>query len=206
MKIVTSLLATLLFGVATPALSQGTPASAALAAPAAPANSWRIDQGHSELTFSIRHMVSRVRGQFNRWSGTITGDLNDWEHAEVNVTIDAATVDTNHERRDADLRGKDHFEVEAFPTITFKSTKIERTGERLRLTGDLTMRGVTRAVVLDGQLTGTAQERGRTRAGFEASTVINRKDFGLVWNRAVEAGGWLLGDEVKIDISLAVVK
>jgi polyisoprenoid-binding protein YceI len=189
-------------GVALPATAQtATPA----AAPAA-SNVWRIDRGHSELTFSIRHMVSRVRGQFNSWSGTITGDLNDWESAEVNVSIDANSIDTNHERRDADLRGKDHFEVETYPTITFRSTKIERTGERLRMTGDLTMRGVTRPVVLEGQLTGTAQDRGRTRVGFEASTTINRKDFGLVWNRAVEAGGWLIGDEVKIDISVAAIK
>jgi polyisoprenoid-binding protein YceI len=151
-------------------------------------------------------MVSRVRGQFNNWSGTITGDLNDWESAVVDVTIDASSIDTNHERRDADLRGKDHFEVETFPRITFRSTRIERTGDRLRLTGNLTIRDVTRPVVLEGQLTGTAQERGRTRAGFEASTTINRKDFGLVWNRAVEAGGWLIGDEVKIDISVAAIK
>jgi polyisoprenoid-binding protein YceI len=194
-------LTALLIGLATPALAQN-PAAAAQA----PANSWRIDRGHSELTFSIRHMVSRVRGQFNTWSGTITGDLNDWESAVVDVTIDAASIDTNHERRDADLRGKDHFEVETYPRITFRSTRIERTGDRLRLTGDLTIRDVTRPVVLEGQLTGTAQERGRTRAGFEASTTINRKDFGLVWNRAVEAGGWLIGDEVKIDISVAAIK
>lgn len=195
------LLAVLLLGVATPALAQD-PA----AATPPPANSWRIDRGHSELTFSIRHMVSRVRGQFNNWSGTITGDLDDWESAVVDVTIDAVSIDTNHERRDADLRGKDHFEVETYPTLTFKSTKIERSGDSLRMTGDLTIRGVTRPVVLEGQLTGTAQERGRTRAGFEASTTINRKDFGLVWNRAVEAGGWLIGDEVKIDIAVAAVK
>ena len=190
--------------VAAPAFAQSAPATPAAAT--APSNSWRIDQGHSELTFSIRHMVSRVRGQFNRWSGSITGDLGDWENAVVDVTIDAATVNTNHERRDADLRGKDHFEVETYPTITFRSTRIERSGDRLRLTGDLTMRGVTKPVVLEGKLTGTVQDRGRTRVGFEASTVINRKDFGLVWNRAVEAGGWLLGDEVRIDISLAAVK
>lgn len=199
------LLTALILGVATPALTQ-TPAATPAAAPAAASNVWRIDRGHSELTFSIRHMVSRVRGQFNSWTGTITGDLDDWESAVVDVTIDAASIDTNHERRDADLRGKDHFEVENYPTITFRSAKIERTGERLRLTGNLTMRGVTRPVVLEGQLTGTAQERGRTRAGFEASTVINRKDFGLAWNRAVEAGGWLIGDEVNIDISVAAVK
>src|SRR5688572_9468510 len=134
------LLTVLLLGAATPALAQ-TPAAAPAAAPT---NVWRIDRGHSELTFSIRHMVSRVRGQFNRWTGTITGDLNDWENAVVNVTIDATSIDTNHERRDADLRGKDHFEVETYPTITFRSTKIERSGDRLRLTGDLTMRGVTK--------------------------------------------------------------
>ena len=193
--------AALLIAFATPALAQSPAAT-----PPQPANSWRIDRGHSELTFSIRHMVSRVRGQFNNWSGTITGDLENWEGAVVDVTIDAASIDTNHERRDADLRGKDHFEVEKFPTIRFRSTKIERSGDRLRLTGELTLRDVTRPVVLEGQLTGVAQERGRTRAGFEASTTINRKDFGLVWNRAVEAGGWLIGDEVKIDISVAAVK
>lgn len=195
-------LAAMSLGVALPAVAQNpAPASA----PAA-SNVWRIDRGHSELTFSIRHMVSRVRGQFNSWSGTITGDLNDWEKAEVNVSIDAPSIDTNHERRDADLRGKDHFEVDTYPTITFRSTKIERDGDRLRMTGDLTMRGVTKPVLLEGQFTGTAQERGRTRVGFEASTTINRKDFGFVWNRAVEAGGWLIGDEVKIDISVAAVK
>lgn len=199
-----SLFALLLFAVALPASAQ-TPA-ARDATPAAPANSWRIDPGHSELTFSIRHMVSRVRGQFNKWSGTIVGDLNDWENAVVNVTIDAASVDTNNERRDADLRGTDHFEVDKYPTIAFRSTKIERNGEKLRLTGDLTLRGVTRPVVLEGQLTGVVQDRGRTRAGFEASTVINRKDYGLVWNRALEAGGWLIGDEVRIDISVAAVR
>lgn len=195
------MLASLLLAIAAPAAAQ-----TAASPPPAATNVWRIDRSHSELTFSIRHMVSRVRGQFNSWSGTVTGDLSDWESAVVDVTIDATSVDTNNERRDADLRGKDHFEVETFPTITFKSTKIERTGERLRMTGELTMRGVTRPVVLEGQLTGTVQDRGRTRAGFEASTVINRKDYGLVWNRAVEAGGWLIGDEVRIDIAVAAVK
>lgn len=194
-------LTALLLGVTTPALAQNP---AATPTPAA-SNSWRIDRGHSELTFQIRHMVSRVRGQFNSWSGTITGDLNDWESAVVDVSIDATSIDTNHERRDADLRGKDHFEVETYPAITFRSTRIERSGDTLRMTGDLTMRGVTKPVVLEGQLTGTAQERGRTRVGFEASTTINRKDFGLVWNRAVEAGGWLIGDEVRIEISVAAV-
>ena len=194
-------IAAMSLGVALPALAQN-PAEAA--APAT--NVWRIDRGHSELTFSIRHMVSRVRGQFNSWSGTITGDLNDWENAEVNVSIDATSIDTNHERRDADLRGKDHFEVETYPTITFRSTKIERDGDRLRMTGDLTMRGVTKPVVVEGRLTGTAEEGGHTRVGFAASTTINRKDFGFVWNRAVEAGGWLIGDEVRIDISVAAVK
>lgn len=195
-------LAVISLGLAFPAVAQNPAPAAAVAT----SNVWRIDRGHSELTFSIRHMVSRVRGQFNSWSGTITGDLDDWESAEVDVSIDAASIDTNHERRDADLRGKDHFEVDTYPTITFRSTKVERDGDRLRMTGDLTMRGVTKPVVLEGQLTGIVQDRGRTRVGFEASTTINRKDFALVWNRVVEAGGWLIGDEVKIDISVAAVK
>lgn len=202
MKLSRCALTALLMGFATAAPAQTTAGAPAQAA----ADSWRIDRSHSELTFSVRHMVSRVRGQFNNWSGSITGDLDAWESAVVEVTIDASSIDTNHERRDADLRGVDHFEVEKYPTITFKSTRIERDGDRLRMAGDLTMRDVTRSVVLEGQLTGTAQDRGRTRAGFEASTTINRKDFGLVWNRVVEAGGWLIGEEVKIEISVAAVR
>ena len=168
---------------------------------------WNIDRSHSELTFSIRHLVSRVRGQFNRWTGTITGDLDNWEGASVLVTIDGSSIDTNNENRDADLRGPEFFDVANHPNVTFRSTRIERDGERVRLTGDLTIRGITRPIVLEGSFNGTIRDqRGRTRAGFEVSGTINRKDYGIVWNRAVEAGGLLLGDEVRIDVAVAAVR
>lgn len=183
-------------------------ASAQTAAPATrDTAAWNIDRSHSELTFSIRHLVSRVRGQFNRWTGTVTGDLDNWEAASVLVTIDGTSIDTNNENRDADLRGPEFFDVANHPSVTFRSTRIERNGERVRLTGDLTIRGITRPVVLEGTFMGTTRDqRGRTRAGFEVSGTINRKDYGIVWNRAVEAGGLVLADEVRIDVAVAAVR
>lgn len=183
-------------------------ASAQTAAPATrDTAAWNIDRSHSELTFSIRHLVSRVRGQFNRWTGTVTGDLDNWEAASVLVTIDGASIDTNNENRDADLRGPEFFDVANHPNVTFRSTRIERDGERVRLTGDLTIRGITRPVMLEGTFMGTTRDqRGRTRAGFEVSGTINRKDYGIVWNRAVEAGGLVLADEVRIDVAVAAVR
>lgn len=183
-------------------------ASAQTAAPATrDTAAWNIDRSHSELTFSIRHLVSRVRGQFNKWTGTVTGDLDNWEAASVLVTIDGTSIDTNNENRDADLRGPEFFDVANHPNVTFRSTRIERNGERVRLTGDLTIRGITRPVVLEGTFMGTTRDqRGRTRAGFEVSGTINRKDYGIVWNRAVEAGGLVLADEVRIDVAVAAVR
>ena len=194
--------------LAPPVAAAQSPATAATPAPATrDTAAWNIDRSHSELTFSIRHLVSRVRGQFNRWTGTITGDLDNWEAASVLVTIDGSSIDTNNENRDADLRGPDFFDVANHPNLTFRSTRIERDGERVRLTGDLTIRGVTRPIVLEGSFNGTTRDqRGRTRAGFEVSGTINRKDYGIVWNRAVEAGGLLLGDEVRIDVAVAAVR
>lgn len=184
------------------------PAGAAAQAPASgPAPTWTIDRNHSELSFSIRHLISRVRGQFNTWTGSITGDLDSWETATVQVDIDAATIDTNNGNRDSDLRGAEFFDAANHPTITFRSTRIERNGERLRLHGDLTIRGVSRPVVLEGSFAGsTVDQRGRTRAGFEVSGTINRSDYGIVWNRAVEAGGLVLADEVRIDVAIAAVR
>ena len=185
-------------------------AAAQMPAPAQAARdtaAWNIDRSHSELTFSIRHLVSRVRGQFNRWNGSITGDLDNWEGASVLVTIDGASIDTNNDNRDADLRGPEFFDVANHPNVTFRSTQIERNGERLRLTGDLTIRGITRPIVLEGSFNGTTRDqRGRTRAGFEVSGTINRKDYGIVWNRAVEAGGLVLADEVRIEVAVAAVR
>jgi polyisoprenoid-binding protein YceI len=170
------------------------------------ATSWKIDPSHSQLTFSIRHLVSRVRGQFGTWGGTIVANPADWRSAVVEVTADAATIDTNNERRDADLRGPDHFDATGNPKITFTSNKITRfSGDSLTAAGDLTIRGVTRPVVFRGKFNGIMGSPGKRRAGFQAVAVINRKDYNMVWNRLVE-GGNLLGDEVTIELDVAAVE
>jgi polyisoprenoid-binding protein YceI len=189
-------------------LSAQAPASAGAESPRAPADLplWKIDASHSELSFSIRHLVSRVRGQFGVWGGTIAADPADWSTASVQVTADAATIDTNNDRRDADLKSPAHFDAEANPKITFTSTRIRRlAGDSLAAEGNLTIRGVTRPVVFHGRFGGIMGSTGKRRAGFSAVAVINRKDFGMLWNRAVE-GGNLLGDEVRIDLDVAAVE
>lgn len=180
------------------------PLNAQTTAPGVPV--WKIDPTHSQLTFSIRHLVSRVRGQFGVWSGTISADPANWSTASVEVTADAASIDTNNERRDADLRSPAHFDAEANPKVTFKSAKITRfAGDSLTAAGDLTIRGITKPVVFRGQFSGIMGSAGKRRAGFQAVTVINRKDFNMTWNRAVE-GGNLLGDEVTIEMDIAAVE
>lgn len=193
--------------------AQQTPPPAAVgAAAAAPAppldpNAWRIDVGHSELTFTIRHFVSRVRGGFAQWSGTIVVDTTNIPNGSVEVAIQAASIDTQNENRDRDLRSANFFEVEKYPTITFRSTKVEGTPNDLTVTGDLTIRGVTKPVVLRGRYLGqTVDHRGARRIGFEATTTINRLDYGVSWNRVAEGGGAMLGDEVRIDIVVAGTK
>lgn len=167
---------------------------------------WKIDASHSQLTFSIRHLVSRVRGQFGTWSGTITADPADWSTATVEVTAEAASIDTNNERRDADLRSPDHFDVISNPRIIFRGNRVTRfAGDSLIAAGDLTIRGVTRPVVFRGQFSGIMGAPGKRRAGFQAAAVVNRKDFNMVWNRAVE-GGNLLGEEVRIELDIAAVE
>ncbi len=191
---------------------QAPPASTTSAPAAAPApptdpNAWRIDVGHSELSFTIRHFVSRVRGSFGQWNGTIIVDTTSMGRGAVDVTIQAASIDTQNENRDRDLRSANFFEVEKYPTITFRSTKVEGTANDLTVTGDLTIRGVTKPVVLKGKYLGhTVDNRGGQRIGFEATTTINRLDYGVSWNRVAEGGGAMLGDEVKIDIVVAGTK
>jgi polyisoprenoid-binding protein YceI len=169
-------------------------------------STWKIDPTHSDLSFSIRHFVSRVRGQFGVWTGTIVADPNDWSTASVEVTAQTATIDTNNERRDADLRSPNHFDAEANPTITFRSTKVTRfAGDSVAVAGNLTIHGITKPVVLRGRLNGITGVPGKRRAGFEAETVVTRKDFDMTWNRVVE-GSSMLGDEVKIEIDVAAVE
>jgi polyisoprenoid-binding protein YceI len=181
------------------------PAPAPLAGPV-PAV-WKIDPTHSELQFRIRHLVSKVTGTFTDWEGTITGDPTDWPHGGVSVVIRVASISTNNERRDNDLRSAKFFDAATYPEITFQSTGVTLDGETLTLNGDLTMRGVTRPVVLTGSYNGISPgPGGRDRVGFEVSTKLNRLDYGVSWNRAIEGGGAMLGDEVAIQISIEAVR
>ena len=204
-------LASLVSAMTAGAQQQATPVTpagpTAAAAPADP-NAWRIDPGHSDISFSIRHFVSRVRGTFGRWAGTIVVDTMDITRGSVDVTIQATSIDTQNENRDNDLRSANFFEIEKYPTITFRSTRVEGRKDDLTVTGDLTIRGVTRPVVLKGRYLGVTapDQRGTRRMGFEASTTINRLDYGVTWNRAVEGGGVMLGDDVRIDIVLEAMK
>ena len=169
---------------------------------------WTIDTSHSTAEFSVRHMmVSKVKGRFGNVTGTITGDLARPETAAVDVTIDAASIDTDNENRDKHLRSADFFEVETYPTITFKSKKIEKAGDGLRMTGDLTMHGVTREIVLDVDGPVAPIKAGKSfRSGASAKGSLSRKDYGLTWNRALETGGVTVSDEVEITIEVELVQ
>ena len=184
-----------------------SPAPVVPAAPAeAPPVTWRIDQSHSDISFRIRHLVSRVRGTFNDWSGTIVADPQNLAGGSVQVEIKTASIDTNNERRDTHLRSADFFDAEKHPTITFRSTRVQTRGRRITVTGNLTMHGITRPVVLTGEAAAPAGAAGKRRIGFEATTTINRKDFDVTWNRAAEGGGVVLGDEVEITINIEAVE
>ena len=173
----------------------------------APVETWQVDRSHSDISFRIRHFMSRVRGSFNQWTGTIQVDPQNWGSAQVEVVIQTASIDTEQERRDTHLRSNDFFAADSFPTITFRSTGVERAGDVVTLRGNLTMRGITRPIVLEGKFLGLQTEaNGRQRAGFEARTTINRMEYGVTWNRAAEGGGAVLGDEVEIEVALELVK
>jgi len=174
-----------------------------------PAATWTIDATHSNVEFSVRHlMISTARGRFASVKGLVT--LNDDEPAQsaVDITIDAASIDTRDQQRDAHLRSADFFDAETYPAITFKSTRVEDVDDDgFRLVGNLTIHGVTREVVLDVTSEGRGKDPwGGERAGYSAKTKINRSDYGLRWNQALETGGVLVGDEVKINIDLELIK
>jgi polyisoprenoid-binding protein YceI len=170
---------------------------------------WVIDASHSQIQFSARHMmISKVRGQFHRFTGNVHFDEQTPANSSVNVEIEVASIDTRDEKRDGHLTSPDFLDVANYPTISFVSKRIEAVDETHgKITGDLTIRGVTREVTLDTEYNGQAQSPwGTTSAGFNASTKINRKDWGLNWNVALETGGVLVGEEVSIDIELEIVK
>jgi polyisoprenoid-binding protein YceI len=203
---------TLLSLAAVPALAAAAVAAAPAPRAAIPATAavapvrWQIDQSHSELSFRIRHLVSRVNGQFNTWSGTITADPASLAGGSVSVDIQTASIDTNNERRDTHLRSADFFDAASHPTITFRSTRVVANGRELQVHGNLTIRGVTKPVVLEGRMLDVGGAAGRRRIGFEAETQINRMDYGVSWNRGAEGGGVVLGDEVTISIAIEAVE
>ena len=170
---------------------------------------WQIDSAHSQIQFSVKHMmISTARGTFDHFSGTVEADEQNPATAKVDVQIEAASINTRDEKRDGHLRSPDFFNAAEYPYLTFKSTKVERLDESTgKLYGDLIIRDVTRPVVLDVEYAGMAKSPwGTTSAGFSATTKINRKDFGLNWNVALETGGWLVGDQITITIELELVK
>lgn len=178
------------------------------ASPAMGAETFAIDKGHSEVGFQIRHMMTKVRGRFTDFEGRIEADRAKPSASSVELTIQAASIDTANENRDKDLRSADFFDVLKYSTITFKSTRIApKEKDAYEVTGDLTMRGVTKEITLPVSFLGFMKnQRGTETAGFETAVTLNRKDFGITWNRTLDAGGVLLGDEVYVSINLEARK
>lgn len=185
----------------TPTVSSSSPATIDL-------ERWQIDAGHSGIYFSVRHMVvAKVRGHFSRWSGHIVAPRGQLTHGTVEVVVDTSSIETGVADRDAHLKSADFLDVGRFPEMTFRSLRVEdRGGERLRLVGELTLHGVTRELALEVSSAGTAKDPwGNLRAGFSARGQLDRKDFGLIWNQFLEAGGLLVGDRIDLDLEIEAV-
>lgn len=176
----------------------------------ASASTWNIDPDHSNIGFKVRHlMVSNVKGSFGKVQGVVYVDDKDITRSKVTATIDTTSIDTGVAKRDAHLKSPDFLDVAKYPTMTFVSTAVARAGaDRLKVTGDLTLHGVTRPVVLDveGPSQAIKDPMGNVRRGASASAKIDRREFGLTWNKAIEAGGVAVGDEVVISIEVEFVK
>ncbi len=168
------------------------------------ARTLEIDRSHSEVAFEVRHLLSKVRGRFTDFAGTIVFDPERPQDSRVDVVIQAGSISTSEPDRDKHLRSADFFDVERFPTLTFKSTSVTPRGDdRYDIAGDLTIHGVTRPVTLSASFLGSARDPwGNEKFGFEAALTINRKDYGLNWNAALETGGFLVSDEVKIALDI----
>jgi polyisoprenoid-binding protein YceI len=170
---------------------------------------WQIDNAHSEINFTVRHMmISNVRGRFESFSGQVNFDEQNPENTTVEVRIDANSINTRETRRDNHLRSPDFLYAEKYPYLTFRSKRVELTGKnRARLVGDLTVRDITREISLDVEYAGQAKSPwGSISAGFSASGTLNRKDWNLNWNQALETGGVLVGDEIKFNVEVEIVK
>lgn len=165
-----------------------------------------IDKTHSEAVFQVRHLITKVRGRFTDFEGTIQFNEAQPEQSSVNFSLKAASVDTSDADRDKHLRSADFFDADNHPTISFKSTRVKGSGSNLQVTGTLAIRGVSKEVTLPVTHLGEAKDPwGNQRVGFETEITVNRKDFGLNWNAALEAGGFLVGDDVKITLSVQAV-
>jgi len=170
---------------------------------------WSIDSAHSGVHFSVKHLVvATVRGQFDKVSGSVVIDPLNPAESRIHAVIDAASIDTREPQRDAHLRSPDFLDVEQFPTIEFRSTRVARTKDGYAVTGDLTIHGVTRSVILAVEATDDEirDHVGNVKRAATATTKINRKDFGLTWNVALETGGFVVGDEIRIEIDVELVQ
>jgi polyisoprenoid-binding protein YceI len=167
---------------------------------------FNIDKGHSELTFRIRHIMSRVSGTFTDWKGTITGNPAAWSGGSTEIIIQTTSIDTRLEKRDTHLRSADFFDAANHPEITFKSTSVVVAGSTVTLVGNLTIRGITKPVTLSGEYLGTTGEGAKQRVGFHVSGKMNRLDYGVAWNKVLETGSVMLGDDVDLDISVEAVR
>ena len=170
---------------------------------------WQVDGAHSAVNLTVRHMViSKVRGRFTKWNAKLALDTADLARSAVEVEIEAASIDTGVADRDTHLRSPDFLDAEKYPTLRYRSRRVEvASKDRLRVIGDLTIRDVTREVALDVEYGGQGKDPvGQQRAGFSATTSINRKDFGLTWNQALETGGVLVADRVDIEIELEAIQ
>ena len=168
---------------------------------------FNIDKAHSEAFFQVRHLITRVRGRFTEFEGAVELDRDNPNNSSVSLTIQTASVDTGEPDRDTHLRSADFFDVEKFPTLTFKSTGISgKSDEEYDVSGDLTIHGVTRQITLPVSFNGFAKDPwGNERAGFESEIRINRKDYDLAWNAVLETGGLMVGDEVRISLAIQAV-
>ncbi|SEL78790.1 Polyisoprenoid-binding protein YceI [Stigmatella aurantiaca] len=186
-------------------------AAAVFAVPSiAAASTWEIDSAHSSAKFTVKHMmITNVAGEFGSVTGTVNLDDKDPSKTTITASVDTTTINTNQPKRDAHLKSPDFFDVEKYPAMTFKSKSVKADGkDKFKVTGDLTLHGVTKPVTLDVESSSTEIKDpwGGTRRGASATTKLNRKDFGLTWNQALEAGGVAVGDEVKVMIDLELVK
>ena len=179
-------------------------AAAVLTSTSVFADTWEIDRVHSSVGFQVNHMViSKVNGKFDSFNGTINFDGKDFSRASVVVNIDPKTIDTDNERRDGHLKSPDFFAADSLPEMKFVSTSIKPLGEnKFQMVGDLTMRGVTKPVTLDGEFRGTVAAMGGTKAGFSAKGTINRQDWGGSWNKTLDAGGFVVSDNVDLLIEV----